>query len=113
MIGVEDGEKFFEIVQTTPDLLEAEQLLRGALAVIAQQMAEAGRRNDNHRQSELGALKRRVRLEIHHIQLIRDETTWQEAVRAVCGEQGYADCMTWIVAKRAEARGIDSPVTSA
>lgn len=102
MIGIEDGDRFFEIVQTTPDLIEADLLLRGALSTLAEQMTEAVERRDNTQMHHLGAVKKRVKAELHRIQTIQNETTWQAAVKAVCGPELYADCLTWIISKRAE-----------
>lgn len=93
---LEDEEKFFEIVQTTPDLYEADGMVRTALDGVAKENIAAMRRRDNDRQHELGRLRERLRGELHRIQNIRDSAKWQAAVKAVCGDEAYQQCVVWL-----------------
>lgn len=91
-----DEARFFEIVQTTPDLIEADGMVRSALDSVARENVVAIRRRDNHRQAELGRLRDRLRGELHRIQQLRDSITWQKTVKAVCGDELYAQCITYM-----------------
>ena len=96
---LEDEEKFFQIVQTTPDLIEADGMIRDALAGVKLEMAEAGLMRSvlgNSRQTQLGALRDKLRAELHRIEQIREAARWSVAVKAVCGEEAYEQCVIWI-----------------
>ena len=97
MTAVLEGEdKFFEIVQTTPDLIEADGMVRTALDGVARENLVAMKRRDVYRQHELGRLRERLRAELHRIQGIRTSAQWQKAVKAVCGEEAYQECVVWL-----------------
>lgn len=96
---LEDEQRFFEIVQTTPDLLEADGMVRDALAAVKLEMGEAALMCSavgHARMTQLGALNEKLRSELHRIQQIRDAAKWSLAIKAVCGEQAYQDCVIWM-----------------
>jgi hypothetical protein len=96
---LEDEQRFFEIVQTTPDLLEADGMIRDALASVKLEMGEAALMCSvvgNARCIQLGALRDKLKAELHRIDQIKESVKWQKAVKAVCGDEAYQECITWI-----------------
>lgn len=96
---LEDEERFFEIVQTTPDLVEADGMIRDAIASVKLEMGEATLMCSvvgNARLSQLAALNTKLKSELHRISQIAESAKWRAAVKAVCGEEAYQDCMIWI-----------------
>lgn len=96
---LEDEQRFFEIVQTTPDLLEADGMLRDALASVKLEIGEAILMCSvvgNARCAQLGALREKLKAELHRIDQIKESAKWQKAVKAVCGEEAYRECIIWI-----------------
>ena len=96
---LEDEERFFEIVQTTPDILEADGMVRDAIASVKLEIGEAALMCSvvgNARVAQLGALSTKLKSELHRINQITESAKWSKAVKAVCGEEAYQDCMVWI-----------------
>lgn len=96
---LEDEVRFFEIVQTTPDLLEADGMVRDALAAVKLEMGEAALMCSvvgNARMTQLGALNEKLRSELHRIQTIQNSAKWSLAVKAVCGQEAYEACVVWM-----------------
>lgn len=96
---LENEVRFFEIVQTTPDLLEADGMIRDALAAVKLEMGEAAllcSAVGNARMQQLGALKVKLKSEHHRIETIRDSAKWSLAVKALCGQETYEECVAWI-----------------
>lgn len=91
---LENEDRFFEIVQTTPDLIEADGMVRDALASVKLQMAEATLMHSVvgvARCTQLGALRDKLKAELHRINQINESSKWCQAVKAVCGDQAYQD----------------------
>jgi hypothetical protein len=96
---LEDEQRFFEIVQTTPDLLEADGMIRDAIAAVKLEMGEAALMCSavgNARLQQLGALKVKLKSELHRIETIKDSAKWSLAAKAVCGQQAYEECVAWM-----------------
>lgn len=96
---LEDEQRFFEIVQTTPDLLEADGMIRDALASVKLEMGVAALMCSvfgNARVAQLSSLKEKLRSELHRIQQIQNSAKWSLAVKAVCGQEKYDECVVWI-----------------
>ena len=96
----EDEAWFFEHVQTTPDRVEAEQMVRSAMIDVKRESLKASRAHDNDRCHALGLLRERLKNELHYMQQTANACTWQAAVKEVCGEELYAQCVEYIVARR-------------
>lgn len=85
---LEDEERFFEIVQTTPDILEADGMVRDAIASVKLEIGEAALMCSvvgNSRVAQLGALSTKLKSELHRINQITESAKWSKAVKAVCG----------------------------
>lgn len=96
---LENEERFFEIVQTTPDLVEADGMIRDAIASVKLETGEAALMCSvvgNARVAQLGALSTKLKSELHRINQITESAKWSKAVKAVCGEESYQDCMVWL-----------------
>lgn len=96
---LENEDRFFEIVQTTPDLLEADGMVRDALASVKLEMGEATLLCSvvgAARLTQLGALRDKLRAELHRINQITESSKWSQAVKAVCGEEAHRDCIIWM-----------------
>lgn len=96
---LEDEDKFFEIVQTTPDLLEADGMVRDALAGVKLEMGETAllcSAVGNARMTQLGALRDKLQSELHRISTVREAAKWSKAVKAVCGDDAYDQCVVWM-----------------
>lgn len=95
-----DEDWFFEHVQTTPDRVEAGQMVRSAMIDVKRASLQATRENNNDRCHALGLLRERLKNELHYIQQQANTATWQAAVKEVCGEELYAQCVEYIVARK-------------
>ncbi|MCV0420091.1 MAG: hypothetical protein K5804_17760 [Microbacterium sp.] len=96
---LENEDRFFEIVQTTPDLLEADGMIRDALASVKLEMGEAALMCSavgTARMTQLGALRDKLKAELHRINQINESVKWSHAVKAVCGDEAYRDCVIWM-----------------
>lgn len=96
---LENEDHFFQIVQTTPDLLEADGMIRDAMASVKLEMGEATLMCSvvgAARRAQLGALRDKLKAELHRIQQIQNYAKWSSAIKAVCGEEAYQDCVIWI-----------------
>lgn len=105
---LEDEKRFFEIVQTTPDLIEARGMLDDALEAvkmeIAQQVEWDGYKG-NARVMMLSALRDRLKAEIRRISDIRVDINWKRAITEVLGQEAYEQCMAYIQMRKAEEMG--------
>jgi hypothetical protein len=96
---LEDEQRFFEIVQTTPDLLEADGMIRDAIAAVKLEMGEAVLMCSvvgNARATQLGALQAKLKSELHRIETVKNSAKWAKAVKAVCGQEAYEECVIWM-----------------
>lgn len=82
---IRDETLFFQIVQTTPDLKEAIDLLRRAKTAVLRLKHAAVKRGDGHEDQRLGATLTRINNEIHYQTRIEDATHMRRAADLVFG----------------------------
>ncbi len=80
---------FFQIVQTTPDWVEALDMLRRARHAVLREKAAAFGKWDNKEDQRLAALLSRLNEEIKYQNTKIDRVSMFEAVRDVCGPDLY------------------------
>lgn len=83
-----DEAKFFEIVQTTSDLLEAEQMVRGAKHAVAKIKNDLLAKGDTRRDQSLSALLGKLQDEIHWISRQVTMNDWRDVVTELWGREG-------------------------
>ena len=96
---LENEERFFEIVQTTPDIIEANWMVRDAIASIKLEMGDAALMCSvvgNARVTQLSGLRDKLKSELHRLVQIEQSVSWQKAIRAVCGDDAFKECVIWI-----------------
>ena len=101
---VTDEEKFFEIVQTTPDHFEAEEMLRGAKRTVLELKERAVLRGDTTQDQAMARLLRKINDEIHFVSQRVTMTDWRSAVEMLWGAEGLADLRVQLVAITAERK---------
>jgi len=93
-ISIDNEQAFFSIVQTSPDLIEVDGMLRAAIDELKFRMAELFERgNSTPEMLALSRIRERVKAEIHRINLISDQVRWGKVVKEVLGQQAYEECL--------------------
>lgn len=99
-----DEQKFFEIVHTTPDYFEAEDMLRGAKRAVLTIKERAVQRGDTRADQAMAQLLRKLNDEIHFISHRVTMTDWRTAVEMLWGKEGMDALRTQLVAMTAERK---------
>lgn len=99
-----DEAMFFNIIQTTPDDVEAEDMLRRARTAVLREKAQAVELGVTRADQSLSMLLTRLNDELHYLSERRNRVHWRDAVKALFGESGYRQCCDYLAAKDAEAR---------
>lgn len=99
-----DEAKFFEIVNTTPDYYEAEDMLRGAKRAVLAIKEQAVARGDTSADQAMAGLLRKINDEIHHVSQRVTMTDWRTAVEMLWGKEGMDALRTQLAAMTAERK---------
>lgn len=80
-----DEALFFQIVQTTPDTVEADDLLRRAKTAVLRMVEEARELGDGREEQRLNNTLTRLNSEIHYQTQIENRSRFREAAERVFG----------------------------
>lgn len=92
-----DEELFFQIVQTTPDIIEAMDMCRRSVHAIRRKMVEALANKDTLVLQNCSRVVERLRNEITYLGQIYDRTHYRRAVFILFGPEAQAQIELWLV----------------
>jgi hypothetical protein len=99
-----DEAMFFNIVQTTPDDIEALDMLKRAKHAVVREKALRVEKGDTSQDQTLAALLSKLADEIKYVHQRLDRVSMRAAIKAVCGEQAYQDVISWLAVEQAKYR---------
>lgn len=95
MIALHDEELFFQIVQSTPDLIEAMDMCRRAVHAVRRVQLRAKADHDIEVDFNCARTVERLRNEITYIGMIYDQTQLRRGIKAVLGIDALIEVEKW------------------
>lgn len=99
-----DEALFFQIVQTTPDFVEAEDLLRRAREAALREKAALVLKGNTKQDQALNVLVAKLNHEIAYYARAANRAEWQNAIEALWGKEGYHQALDWVMEYRRTAK---------
>ena len=97
LMPLHDEELFFQIVQQTPDIIEAMDMCRRSVHAIRRKMVEALANNDNVVMQNCSRVVERLRNEITYLGQIYDRTHYRRAIFVLFGPEVQEQVELWLV----------------
>lgn len=92
------GDKFFALIQSMPDPLEALSLIDLARLHFMEIMANENSTSNDRRSAHY--VLHKLKIERRKINQCISRTETREAVKAIFGEEGWAQVREWVIIKR-------------
>lgn len=95
LMALHDEEMFFEIVQTTPDIIEAMDMCRRSVHAVRRKQAQALADKDMLVNYNCARVVERLRNEITYLGQLYDATNIRKAVKSIFGIEGMQQVDEW------------------
>lgn len=107
-----DQEMFFQIVQTTPDYLEALDLVDRARAVAVRKKNRASKECRVRDEKGWDEVLTRLNAEKKHINLVLNDMRWHESIRQALGKEALDAVVSYRTHTYQEGRRLDRCLTT-